>query len=107
MRTDAGPPIAADPGTDDDEPMSARMTNYVRKVCASRGIPFDPDMTRGKARALLAEKKRTWMNRGEVREVACPRCGASAGEPCTLGCGKVRNQNHVERVRLAAQLRPT
>lgn len=34
-------------------PMSWRLSSYVRRVCAIRGEPFDPAMSRGEARRLL------------------------------------------------------
>lgn len=41
--------------------------------------------------------------RSTVRQVACPLCGATAGEPCVGARGKPRESNHSERVLAAAE----
>lgn len=42
--------------------------------------------------------------RSKVRRVACPQCGAAAGELCIGARGKPREANHGERVLAAAAL---
>lgn len=41
------------------------------------------------------------LERSTVRKVACPRCGAPAGSPCSTRRGP-RRSHHLERVTLAS-----
>lgn len=38
---------------DDNEPMSARLSLYLAAICRRAKIAFDPNMTRGQARAFV------------------------------------------------------
>ena len=99
------PQFAPEPEPDDAEAMSGRMSRYVQTICSNAGVTFNPEMTRGEARAFILAQRKGWMNRRDVREVACPKCGAGKGVFCVGNNDVRRTRNHVERVRLAAQIR--
>lgn len=83
-----------------DAPMSDHLSRYIKALCRSAEVPFDPGMTRGEARAFVLSRRDAYMTRSEGRKVGCPKCGAAPVEECTDD-GVSRERNHAERVQLA------
>lgn len=81
------------------EPMSEPQEKYLRHLCEQNGKDFDPTLSKEDARWAIREMTEgKHLHRGQVREVACPKCGVGAGSYCRKDGGGTRMANHAERV---------
>jgi len=78
------------------EPMTEKQAKYLRDLCHRAGIPFDATLSKQDALYRINELvKGDRATPEDVRAVACPFCGADAGQPC------VRERHHQARVDIA------
>lgn len=81
------------------DPMSEKQRRVLADLCAKRGEPFNPHLTRGQARWVIRSMMPPEPSRADVRAaVSCPKCAAPAGTACRDDRGMPRARNHIERV---------
>ncbi len=76
--------------------MSDRLSRYIEALCRSSGVPFNPGMTCGEARAFVLSRRGACVTRGEGIKVRCPECGAAPSRPC-VDDGVARERSHSQR----------
>lgn len=77
------PPTGATSDAGGHPPMSEAQARYLRKLCAQHGERYDPTLDKTQAHEQIARlAKSNLPTPASVRAVACPSCGAEAGQPC-------------------------
>jgi hypothetical protein len=108
-QADAPPETSRQSGMGQDwhrEPMSDKQEKFLRSLCDRAGRSFDPTLSKQEARWVIRELAEfRYPHRGEVRKVACPKCGARPDRYCVSAGGGKRASNHLERV-VAARKEP-